>query len=135
MTTSRSLRVGLFGGTFDPPHNAHVALARAALEALQLDELRWIPAGAPWQKARAITPAAHREALVRLAIAGERRLVLDRIELERPGPSYTIDTVRAMRAGSTRPSTPRHHCTFQQSSCMGHLRTDILGRRATVAAR
>ena len=98
MTTSRSLRVGLFGGTFDPPHNAHVALARAALEALQLDELRWIPAGAPWQKARAITPAAHREAMVRLAIAGERRFVLDRIELERPGPSYTIDTVRAMRA-------------------------------------
>jgi nicotinate-nucleotide adenylyltransferase len=91
-------RIGLFGGTFDPPHNAHVALARSALDALQLDELRWIPAGAPWQKSRAISERAHREAMVRAAIAGEARFVLDRIELERQGPSYTLDTVRALRA-------------------------------------
>ena len=90
-------RIGVFGGTFDPPHHAHVALARAALAELALDELRWIPAGAPWQKARAITAAAHREAMVRLAIEGEPRFVLDRIELERAGPSYTLDTVRALR--------------------------------------
>jgi nicotinate-nucleotide adenylyltransferase len=89
-------RVGLFGGTFDPPHNAHVALAHAALDALDLDEVRWIPAGQPWQKARAITPAAHREAMVRAAIEGEPRFVLDRIELERDGPSYMLDTVHAL---------------------------------------
>jgi nicotinate-nucleotide adenylyltransferase len=91
-------RVGVFGGTFDPPHNAHLALARAALDALSLDEVRWIPAGQPWQKTRAITPAAHREAMVRLAIDGEPRFVLDPIELERDGPSYTLDTVRALRS-------------------------------------
>ncbi|MCW5662299.1 MAG: nicotinate-nucleotide adenylyltransferase [Piscinibacter sp.] len=91
-------RIGLFGGTFDPPHNAHVALAHRALVDLALDELRWIPAGQPYQKVRAITPAAQREAMVREAIAGEPRFVLERCELERSGPSYTIDTVRALQA-------------------------------------
>ncbi len=91
-------RVGLFGGSFDPVHEAHLALARSALAALALDELRWIPAGQPWQKARTMTPALHREAMLRLAIEGEPRFVLDRIELERSGPSYTIDTVRELAA-------------------------------------
>ncbi|HET9820547.1 MAG TPA: nicotinate-nucleotide adenylyltransferase [Burkholderiaceae bacterium] len=92
-------RIGLFGGTFDPPHNAHLALAAAALAALALDAVRWIPAGDPWQKAQRISAAAHREAMVRLAIAGEPRFALDRRELERHGPSYTIDTVRELQAG------------------------------------
>jgi nicotinate-nucleotide adenylyltransferase len=91
-------RLGLFGGTFDPPHNAHLALARAALDEFALDALHWIPAGQPWQKARQITAAVHREAMVRAAIAGEPRFELDRIELERPGLSYTLDTVQALRA-------------------------------------
>jgi nicotinate-nucleotide adenylyltransferase len=90
-------RVGLLGGTFDPVHNAHVALGHAALEALQLHELRWIPAGRPWQKSREITPAVHREAMTRLAIAGEARFTLDRIEIEREGASYTLDTVRSLQ--------------------------------------
>jgi nicotinate-nucleotide adenylyltransferase len=94
-------RVGLFGGTFDPVHIAHVELAHAALAALALDEVRWIPTGQPWQKDREITPAEHREAMVRLAIAGEPRFVLDRIELERRGPSFTLDTVRALAAAQT----------------------------------
>lgn len=91
-------RVGLFGGTFDPVHNAHVALAHAALAGLALDEVRWVPTGHSWQKDHHATPAAHREAMVRLAMAGEPRFVLDRIEIERSGPSYTLDTVRALRA-------------------------------------
>jgi nicotinate-nucleotide adenylyltransferase len=90
-------RIGLFGGSFDPVHRAHVQLARQARDTLGLDEVRWIPAGQPWQKARAMTPAVHREAMVREAIAGEPRFVLDRIELERNGPSYTLDTVRALQ--------------------------------------
>ncbi len=95
---ARAGRIGLFGGTFDPPHNAHLALARAALDELQLDVLHWIPAGQPWQKARTITSAVHREAMVRAAIDGEPRFVLDRIEVERQGPSYTLDTVQALRS-------------------------------------
>ena len=91
-------RIGLFGGSFDPVHNAHVALAATALEQLKLDELRWIPVGQPWQKARRLADAADREAMVRLAIAGERRFVLDRSELRRRGPTFTLDTVRELAA-------------------------------------
>ena len=91
-------RVGLFGGSFDPVHNAHVALAATALEQLRLDELRWIPVGQPWQKTRRLAPAADREAMVRLAIAGEPRFVLDEVELRRRGPTFTLDTVRELVA-------------------------------------
>ena len=92
-----SLRIGIFGGSFDPVHNAHVALARLALDELQLDELRWVPAGQAWQKARPLTDASHREAMLRLAIAGEPRFSMSRIELDRAGASFTLDTVRAMQ--------------------------------------
>jgi nicotinate-nucleotide adenylyltransferase len=91
-------RFGIFGGSFDPIHNAHVALARVALAELRLDELLWVPAGQPWQKRRHLTSAKDREAMIRLAIEGEPRFVLSRIELERIGPSYTLDTVRALQA-------------------------------------
>ena len=91
-------RVGLFGGTFDPVHQAHVALAEAAMAELRLDQVLWIPAGSPWQKDRVVTPAEHRVAMVQLAIAHEPRFVLDRIETERSGASYTLDTVRALSA-------------------------------------
>ncbi len=90
-------RIGIFGGSFDPVHNAHVALARLALSELALDELRWVPAGRQWQKARPMTLAVHREAMLRLAIAGTAQFVLERCELERSGPSYTLDTVRTLQ--------------------------------------
>lgn len=91
-------RVGVFGGSFDPVHQAHVALARSALGALHLDQVRWVPAGNPWQKTRAMTPAEDRLALVQAAIEGEPRFVLDRIEVDRSGPSYTLDTLRELQA-------------------------------------
>jgi nicotinate-nucleotide adenylyltransferase len=91
-------RIGLFGGSFDPVHNAHLALARTALGELQLDQLRWVPAGNPWQKARRLTPAVHRLAMLRLATAGEPRFAIDDCELKREGPSYTLDTVRELQA-------------------------------------
>jgi nicotinate-nucleotide adenylyltransferase len=91
-------RIGVFGGSFDPVHHAHVALAQSALRALHLDQVRWVPAGNPWQKSRAMTPAEDRVALVQAAIAGEAHFVLDRIEVDRSGPSYTLDTIRALQA-------------------------------------
>jgi nicotinate-nucleotide adenylyltransferase len=91
-------RVGIFGGSFDPVHNAHLALARLALEQMKLDEARWIPVCQSSQKTRKLSAAADREAMVRLAIAGEPRFVLDRIELRRRGVSYTLDTVRELAA-------------------------------------
>ena len=92
------MRIGIFGGSFDPVHKAHVALAQVALAELRLVELIWVPAGQPWQKARTLTPAQHREAMVRLAIEGEPRFTLSRIETARSGASYTVDTVRALQA-------------------------------------
>jgi nicotinate-nucleotide adenylyltransferase len=86
------------GGSFDPVHSAHVALAASALAHLALDEVRWIPVGQAWQKARCLADASHRMAMVQAAIAHEPRFVLDPIEVRREGPSYTLDTVRALQA-------------------------------------
>lgn len=90
-------RIGIFGGAFDPPHNAHVALARCALEQLQLDELRIIPTGQAWHKARVLTPAEHRLAMASLAFGGLRGVVVDDREIRRTGPSYTLDTLRELQ--------------------------------------
>jgi nicotinate-nucleotide adenylyltransferase len=93
-------RIGIFGGSFDPVHNAHVALAQVALAQLRLDELRWVPAGRPWQKSRQLADAVHREAMTRLAIDGVARFTLERCELQRRGASYTLDTVRELQAAT-----------------------------------
>ena len=90
-------RLGLYGGSFDPPHQAHLALARAAAAQLGLDRLLWLPAGRPWQKARELAPDADRVAMLRLLVADEPRFAIDERELHRAGPSYTIDTLRELR--------------------------------------
>ncbi|HKX94028.1 MAG TPA: nicotinate (nicotinamide) nucleotide adenylyltransferase [Methylibium sp.] len=91
-------RVGLFGGSFDPPHAGHLQLAHTALASLALDELLWIPAGQPWQRQHRLAGGEQRAAMVAAAIAGEPRFVLDPRELRRGGPSYTLDTVRELEA-------------------------------------
>lgn len=97
--TQATKRIGVFGGSFNPPHLAHLALAKLALAELQLDELRWLPAGQPWQKpAGSLAPAAHRVAMVRLLAEGEPGFVVDERETHRPGPSTTIATVRELLA-------------------------------------
>jgi nicotinate-nucleotide adenylyltransferase len=91
--------LGVFGGTFDPIHLAHLAVAEEAAEALGLERVLFVPAGEPPHKpGREITPADDRLAMVELAIAGNPRFGADRIELDRPGPSYTVDTLAALRA-------------------------------------
>jgi len=90
-------KTGLFGGSFDPVHLAHLSLARCALDQLGLDQLRWVPAGNPWQKP-GVSAAVHRRAMVQLMIDGEARFAIDDSELQREGASYTIDTVRGFLA-------------------------------------
>lgn len=94
-----SRRIGILGGSFDPPHLAHLALGRLAKQQLQLDELRWLPAGAPWQKAgRVMASGEHRTAMLAALLQGEPGHVIDTRELRRGGPTYTIDTVRELQA-------------------------------------
>jgi nicotinate-nucleotide adenylyltransferase len=92
------IRKALFGGSFNPPHRAHRALAEAALAQLQLDELIAMPAGQPWQKSgAALAPAGHREAMLRLQLAGLPRCTVSRWEIEQGGPSYSVDTLAALQ--------------------------------------
>jgi len=96
-TTPPVKRIGLFGGAFDPPHNAHLALAQAALAQLQLDVLYLIPTGDAWHKSRSLTPGHHRLAMCQLLFANMQGVLVDDMELNRPGPSYTVDTLAALR--------------------------------------
>ncbi len=91
------MTIGLLGGSFDPIHIGHLQLARDALAQLALTEVRFIPAGHPWQKGQ-VTDATHRAQMVLAAIREEPSFVLDMREIERPGPTYTIDTLRELRA-------------------------------------
>ena len=92
------LRLGIVGGTFDPVHRGHSALARAARAELGLNRVLFVPAGHPWRKAdRPITSAEHRLAMLRLALEGEENFEIATLELEREGPSYAADTLEALR--------------------------------------
>lgn len=97
-TSPKRRRVGLFGGAFDPPHRAHEALLRTALSELALDALRVLPTGQAWHKNRPLTDAVHRLKMTQLAFADMAHVVVDAQEMQRPGPSYTIDTLRAVAA-------------------------------------
>ena len=89
-------RVGVFGGTFDPPHLGHLLLAEAAREHLRLSEVRFVPARVPPHKrGRDVSPVAARLALLRAALRGTG-FRLDTQELSRVGPSYTVDTLEAL---------------------------------------
>lgn len=91
--------VGLFGGSFDPVHHGHLIVARVAAEALGLTEVRFVPAREqPFKVGRHGAPAHHRAAMLALAIEGAAGFALESAELERKGPSYTVDTLRALRA-------------------------------------
>lgn len=88
------MRIGLIGGTFDPPHVAHMVVAEAAFHQLDLHEVRFLPAGSPWQKeGTAVTAARHRWAMTVATTSDIPYLQADDTEIARPGSSYTIDTL------------------------------------------
>jgi nicotinate-nucleotide adenylyltransferase len=91
------MTVGILGGTFDPAHIGHQVLAEQAREQLGLARVLWVPAGDPWRKAgAALTVAEHRLAMVRRAIAGNEAFEVITTELDRPGPTYTVDTLQEL---------------------------------------
>ncbi len=91
------MRIGVFGGAFDPPHRGHVALAQAAVAQLGLDQLRVVPTGEPLHKRRTLTEAGHRLAMCELAFADVPQATVDAQEIERGGPSFTADTLEALQ--------------------------------------
>jgi nicotinate-nucleotide adenylyltransferase len=91
------MRIGVIGGTFDPPHLGHLIVAQETHLRLDLERVVFVPAGQPPHKRnQAITDADHRVAMVELAIAGDTRFALSRVDVERPGPCYSVDTVRLL---------------------------------------
>jgi nicotinate-nucleotide adenylyltransferase len=91
------LRLGVFGGTFDPPHVGHLIAAADAVEALSLDRVVFVPAAAqPLKREGTLASPAHRRQMVRLLTGDDRRFAVDPIEIDRPGLSYTVDTLIEM---------------------------------------
>jgi nicotinate-nucleotide adenylyltransferase len=92
------LRLGLLGGTFDPIHNGHLALAEAAIECAELDRVVLIPSSQPPHRPPARASVEDRLAMCRLAAEGHPKLEVSDVEIRRPGPSYTLDTIRQLHA-------------------------------------
>ena len=92
------MRLGVLGGTFDPPHMGHLILAEEARLALGLEQVLFVPAGNPWRKAgQELSPREDRLAMVRLAVGGNPHFAASTLEIEREGPSYTAETLAALR--------------------------------------
>jgi nicotinate-nucleotide adenylyltransferase len=109
-------RVGLLGGTFNPPHIAHLICAQEALVQIGLDRVLLVPVYTPPHKEAAADPGVeHRVELCRRAVAGDERLGVSRIEADRPGPSYTVDTLRALHDDA-----PEDELTFIVGGDMAH---------------
>ena len=91
------MRLGVLGGTFDPPHVGHLILAEEARTRLELERVLFVPAGDPWRKSgQHVTSAAHRLAMLRLLLAADPYFEVCTLEVEREGPSYTVDTLEAL---------------------------------------
>lgn len=92
------MRIGIFGGTFDPPHIGHLILASEALDQLKLDKILWaLTADPPHKQNQMISPVTDRLALVRSALKGSPAFELSRVEIDRPGPHYALDTVKILQ--------------------------------------
>jgi nicotinate-nucleotide adenylyltransferase len=92
-------RVGIMGGTFDPIHHGHLIAASEVASLFELDEVVFVPTGEPWQKEdRQVSPAEHRYLMTVIATASNPRFWVSRVDIDRPGPTYTIDTIHDIAA-------------------------------------
>jgi nicotinate-nucleotide adenylyltransferase len=95
----RERRVGIMGGTFDPIHHGHLVAASEVSDLCQLDEVVFVPTGQPWQKVdRQISPAEDRYLMTVIATASNPRFRVSRVDIDRPGPTHTVDTLRDLQA-------------------------------------
>src|ERR1022692_2484047 len=92
-------RIGVMGGTFDPIHHGHLVAASEVAPFFSLDEVVFVPTGEPWQKeGRRVSPSEDRYLMTVIATASNPRFSVSRVDIDRPGPTYTIDTLRELRA-------------------------------------
>lgn len=129
-------RIGVFGGTFDPIHEGHLAVARTARDAFDLDLVLFVPARRPWLRPRGpVVPAEDRLAMVRMAVKSERGFDVSTVDLDRPGTTYTADTLRDLRRQYG--AGPEFYLVLGADS-IRHLdrwaRIDSVLRRCTLAA-
>ncbi|MFY9714637.1 MAG: nicotinate-nucleotide adenylyltransferase [Microbacterium sp.] len=95
-TTSRAPRIGVMGGTFDPIHHGHLVAASEVAHSFDLDEVIFVPTGRPWQKEE-VTPSEHRYLMTVIATASNPDFTTSRVDIDRDGPTYTIDTLRDLK--------------------------------------
>jgi len=127
-------RLGVFGGAFDPPHPAHVALVESAIGQLNLDRVLVIPTGQAWHKTRPLTEAHHRAAMARLAFEHLPQVLVDEREIFRVGPSYTVDTLRALQTEFPQAQMYLLLGDDQRRSLPSWRRIDEIGRIAIICA-
>jgi nicotinate-nucleotide adenylyltransferase len=97
MTVTAAPRIGVMGGTFDPIHHGHLVAASEVAQSFGLDEVIFVPTGEPWQKSD-VSPGEHRYLMTVIATASNPQFTVSRVDIDRGGPTYTIDTLRDLRA-------------------------------------
>ncbi|MDR6868392.1 nicotinate-nucleotide adenylyltransferase [Microbacterium resistens] len=95
-TTARAPRIGVMGGTFDPIHHGHLVAASEVAHSFGLDEVVFVPTGRPWQKSE-VSPSEHRYLMTVIATASNPSFTVSRVDIDREGPTYTIDTLRDLK--------------------------------------
>jgi len=96
MTATRAPRIGVMGGTFDPIHHGHLVAASEVAQSFDLDEVVFVPTGRPWQKSH-VSPTEHRYLMTVIATASNPRFTVSRVDIDRDGPTYTVDTLRELK--------------------------------------
>lgn len=96
MVSERAPRIGVMGGTFDPIHHGHLVAASEVAQSFDLDEVVFVPTGLPWQK-DGVTESEHRYLMTVIATASNPRFTVSRVDIDRDGPTYTIDTLRELK--------------------------------------